>query len=506
MSPIRCFGRGCVLAALSILVAAATAWGAGAQDPAPAVGAGDDAPITVEAESIQYSVDGKRFVARTGVRVEFEDVVLRAGLVEADLDRSEFTASGGVVIERAGTTLSCAAAFYNWDSKVLNLVDASTVIDGVIVKGDRIDAGTDRLTVTGGSFTRCDLPVPEYRISTARLTIYPGKRLIAEDAWLWVAERRLVPVPRLVLPLRAKPGPVGAPSTPEVDWGQELPLVPRLGYSEEDGVSAGFTYRFYTGERSRAWADVDLATKQGLSVEANYAYAFEPDLEALLQAGVATGEPATFKVWCSRADEAFSLGGGVRRFASEDGRPVLALPEMRLDVNPWRIGPLTLGAFIGIGNFREEDAAFQAWRGDVGLRLFASDLTPGESSTVGVLIERRRTWYSTGEGQDVLTGSVDLSAQATPRLTVEAGYSYTWVDGDSPFEFDDVDTANCVSGRVTWRFSQGWSAQSGLSWSLETNELAGLDFAAIRHLHCFDVKAGWDQLDRRLSLTVRMTR
>jgi LPS-assembly protein len=227
--------------------------------PGPKPGGGD-VNITVgkggvvEAQKDEYSIF-------TGdVRVEYQDIKMRADKVTYNQKTKDVTAEGNVIIDQGPTRITATQAIYNLDTKTGTFFNATATMDpSMYFSGDRIEkVDEDTYRMTNGIFTSCDLDRPawSFHVGSADVTVddYAHMRNLQFRA-------RGIPIfwaPRMVWPTKR-------------ERSQGL-LIPRLRVTRKFGVRLENGYFIPFGDSVDATVYADASTNQyfGAGVDVRY--------------------------------------------------------------------------------------------------------------------------------------------------------------------------------------------------------------------------------------------
>jgi hypothetical protein len=105
------------------------------------------------------------------------------------------------------------------------------------------------------SFTTCENPHGGYHIEARQLDIYPGDKLIAHKAVLFLGPLAILYLPLLVIPLRNVKDPR-----------RQTTFVPVIGYDSVEGYYIRARLDFYYSEYYFGYYRVDYYTKEGLGL------------------------------------------------------------------------------------------------------------------------------------------------------------------------------------------------------------------------------------------------
>ena len=214
--------------------------------PGPKPGGGDVQITvhhgTVEAQKDEYSI-------LTGdVRIEYQDIKLRADKVTYNQKTKDVTAEGNVIIDQGPTRVTATQAIYNLDAKTGTFFNATATMDpSMYFSGDRIEKiDVDTYRMTNGVFTSCDLDRPawSFHVGSADVTVddYAHMRNLSFRA-------RNIPVfyaPRMVWPTKR-------------ERSQGL-LIPRLRVTRTFGVRLENGYFIPVGDSADATVYADAST------------------------------------------------------------------------------------------------------------------------------------------------------------------------------------------------------------------------------------------------------
>ncbi|HJQ36985.1 MAG TPA: LPS assembly protein LptD [Thermoanaerobaculia bacterium] len=209
---------------------------------------------TVESQKDEYSI-------LTGdVRIEYQDIKMRADKVTMNQKTKDVTAEGNVIIDQGPTRVTATQAIYNLDSKIGTFFNATATLDpSMYFSGDRIEKiDEDTYRMANGIFTSCDLDRPawSFHVGSADVTVddYAHLRNLSFRA-------RNIPVfyaPRMVWPTKR-------------ERSQGL-LIPRLRITDRFGVRLENGYFIPVGDSADAtvYADASSNGYFGAGVDVRY--------------------------------------------------------------------------------------------------------------------------------------------------------------------------------------------------------------------------------------------
>jgi LPS-assembly protein len=209
---------------------------------------------TVEAQKDEYSI------LIGDVRVEYQDIKMRADKVTMNQKTKDVTAEGNVIIDQGPTRITASQAIYNLDSKTGTFFNATATMDpSMYFSGERIEKiDEDTYRMANGVFTSCDLDRPawSFHVGSADVTVddYAHLRNLSFRA-------RNIPVfyaPRMVWPTKR-------------ERSQGL-LIPRLRITDRFGVRLENGYFIPIGNSADATVYADASTNGYFGAGADVRY------------------------------------------------------------------------------------------------------------------------------------------------------------------------------------------------------------------------------------------
>lgn len=374
------------------------------------------APVTVEADSIVYDSAGQVVTAEGNVRMTLRRYRLLADSARYDFRTQVVVATGNVrVVDAQGQEMRGRTLTYNTRTEEGQFESVEGVVDRerrIYMRGDRLDFTQERLVCFEGFVTNCDPKRPLYHITARRIELIPDREIVIHHATLHLSGRRLLTLPRVILPLR--PGVEGT-------------ILPGLGYNTPDGF----------------WADYRIPVEIGSGRGHLY-----------LKYGTAVGfSPLFTQAWEERA---YSATLRLGRAYLVDDRPAYSglrydVAEIGATMKPVRIGSASLlWSLSGTAGWYSELAsgvATSRLHGELAVETERLRVAPG------LTFAARGAAYISVYGTDVTRTITTLGAALTYRLnrytTTSLRYLYVGVQGSTPLLIDAVDPASTISLGVT---------------------------------------------------------
>jgi hypothetical protein len=282
--------------------------------PLQAADEGDDFIELRGADYVRYDAEQGVVRARGDVRFAYREVEVSSDDLEADLRADRALLSGNVTLHAQGQEFHGDTLLVHLDTREWEFTNVRTAISpgyferGVrspLYLGAREATGfEDRLQVRGAEFTTCDRPHPHYEITARRLRIWPGRKLIAEDAAVWLLGKHVMTLPRFVVPLREP---------------QRQPFIPLVGESQLEGRYLKALVNYVRTDNSYGTAHLDLMSRRGLGAGVEHTEIYGAGRTNLYLYG-AGGTTAGAQEWTARGADEHDLGGGLTLRANADIR------------------------------------------------------------------------------------------------------------------------------------------------------------------------------------------
>lgn len=423
-------------------------------------------------------VDRQQAQARGSVQVNYNDVVMTADEVQANLTQRTLDAAGKVSFSQRDRLLSGDRLHYELDARRGWLTAARGRSGRLLFSGDRVDMSERKISARLGTFTTCDRPHPHYRMTASEILILDQRRVTLKGAQLWYRNRRLLRLPEISQPIPGR--------------GVEAQgLVPRSGYASGDGLFAGLRYVWPL--RGDIDASVELRATTGRGIR-----------------GIGLAERRqSWGTITLRASTKYDIGR--ERISSDDPRTgirtllVDALPELavltdRKPVSRWLIGQAHLSA----GRYFERQTRTQAWRTAVTLFAASQQIPLARSVSVSPGLAWRGAAFGS-HSQSVLVQRVTLQTGQTSRTrprTVRLSFIRRTAHGQSPFLFDEVEIERELNADALFELSKGWRTEAVARYDLDRHNFRDVYLTVGRRVHCLDYSASWLKTRREFRVQV----
>lgn len=426
---------------------------------------------------------------------------------------------GDITIEEEEGTLTGRSLQYNAPTRTGFLLDAATNVRGLSVTGKRIELLPDRaLKVTGGSFTNCDKPRPDYLIRARELRVSPDRVVTAKHVTFYLFGTRLLTLPSLKKSFN---------STTDVP----LPLP---GYSSVNGVTLRFRNDLLRDAGTSADYNITLSSKripQGI-------LAYEHEISSRADRTNDDSPPRTRQLSTTEPlRSALEYTPALLRSPGAVFDPEAVGPRRTLvygliandtfvynrtrsDLRISRLPEIGL-SFRNLLNRREEpdkknriESVFgtqffntKQWlvNAELGLGYFLESPTGNEGSRLGSRLEASSplfviakplyvryggtlsaNLYDNGKTYSLLSPEVELSYLLRSNTLLSAAYRYQTDFGDTSFEFDGLDVRHELRLRYGFLGAK-WAYDLSVNYDMDRLRAYDTIVAIRRRFDCMEI-------------------
>lgn len=284
----------CWLLGLSLLAALAPAWAAG-EVP------GEEAPVDLTADNLEYDRTTDTWSARGEVRLHKGDLTLLADRVRYNPTSGEAEAIGAVQVTGPEGDLSGQSLLLNLETGAGRLVESHLLVreGNYHLAGEVIERFSEqRYRIFGGTLTTCDAEPPAWKFSARQLDVTIGGYARARHVFFYIHDIPVLYTPFLAYPVKT-----------ERESGF---LMPRIGSSSKRGFQLSLAWYQVIDRHLDATFYLDYLSKLGLGKGLEYRYIYGQESEGVTHlyhiTGLAEGEDR----WAVDWQHAGPLPGEVR--------------------------------------------------------------------------------------------------------------------------------------------------------------------------------------------------
>lgn len=207
---------------------------------------GDDGPVELTADSIEYSVDGNTVIASGNVIMLRNGTTLSADQVEFDRNAQKASAQGNVRLVTATSEIRGQRMNFDFNTMLGDFYGATIYADPYYGGGRKISkVGENKLLVYDGYMTTSDFDKPEYRLRSNRIEVYPEDKMVARNVRMVMGKVPIMYIPKITQSLKD-----------EKPW---VSITP--GYDKEWGAFLLLGWRYYFNENFKGVIHTDYREK-----------------------------------------------------------------------------------------------------------------------------------------------------------------------------------------------------------------------------------------------------
>ncbi|MBI3998865.1 MAG: LPS-assembly protein LptD [Armatimonadetes bacterium] len=224
----------------------------------------EEIPVTLRAKSFRYDRVRKILTAAGDVVVTYQDVVIHADRLEANLETNDVRAEGAVVIEVARQKIRGATLDYNLTSRRGRLTQSAAeytgpqVLGAVFVRAEVVEGTLGGATSARGAFcSTCEGSNPVAYLTARELAVFPNDKIVGRQVSVWLFGRRVFTWPYFVIFIQER---------------RASRLLPVAGYSGAEGYFLKLFYSYAVNQNHYGYLRLDLMERLGIGYGIEHVY------------------------------------------------------------------------------------------------------------------------------------------------------------------------------------------------------------------------------------------
>ena len=476
----------------------------------PSLVSAQEKDLIINGDYVSFDQERNIVEAKGSVEAVYKDVVIHGHHIIYDTETEIIRAEQGFDFTYLGISIEGETLDYAIKKKEGWATDVDFIYQGVLLGGEKIEFGDEKLSLRNAYFTTCDLN--DYHVSASEIVLYPKHGwLVAYWGWFWLSRFPLVPVPTYIYDVFA-----------HERGRRNLPPFPEIGANDEDGTYihqklAWHARREFSGTYTISYAD---QKGWGGGVEADYIVRENSQGNMRLYGNGVDG------LWGGITHRLF-FGGEI---GEENNLPFafLALPKhhqyefdatlsYRERINYQKVSyypNLVLKAKEG-QIFRKE-AKYDA---EVGLGVVAEENNVRLARGLGIfdvywdfpetnlgditpILGLDTRFYSNGAKWIRNTGRLELEKNFARDVSLGLGYlHYFSIQGQSPFKFEKYrfSPADRFKSNLLFKI-RDTGVGIATSYFLDTGQPEDIDYSLFFSFHCYNLEVKYRSIRREFSL------
>lgn len=236
-----------------VCLSTALAWGA-------AINESDDG-IRIKADTMDHNQADDVITASGNVVLEWQGATLTSDNATYDRAKRVLTAIGNVVIVKGGDTVRGESVTLDLESGRGELARGNIFLkqNNMHFSGDSITrTGENDYSASQGSYTTCDAETPSWKFGAGNLDMTVDEYGTARNVVFYIKDVPVFYFPYIVFPVKRER--------------QSGLLFPRFGWSEKKGAEVDLFYYWAISPSQEATIDLDIQTNRGVGAGLDYRY------------------------------------------------------------------------------------------------------------------------------------------------------------------------------------------------------------------------------------------
>lgn len=217
--------------------------------------------VEAVADSLEYSKNDKKIIAKGNVVVRYKDDHLTADYAEVDSENKTVHAEGHVIIFHKDLPVGQGDTIdYDFGARSGSFPDGKGFTAPWFVHGDEAkQIAPGKRDIKNGSATTCNLEHPHYEVRGSSIRIIDEDKMVIKNAVIYVLDVPIFWLPYLVVPLQLQ---------------TNLPFAIAAGYNSRLGYFVELSKGFSVTKEIHGKAHLDYRSKRGVGggVDLDYDY------------------------------------------------------------------------------------------------------------------------------------------------------------------------------------------------------------------------------------------
>ncbi len=219
-------------------------------------------PARLSGDRIDVDLEADVARAEGNVVLTYDDLRVTCDRLEVDISSGRLKATGKVTFQDGDDVVTGETLEYDLAAKRGSIAPGRATVTGERMAGDMYVSGAlfsaepGKITVSGASFTTCELDEPHYHVEAGELEIYIDDRMVLRQVSYWEGRVRLFYWPYLVIPVRE----------------ENRFELPKVGYGPTEGWFVKTTYNYYRSPSYRGALYLDYFSRLGVGAGVRHSY------------------------------------------------------------------------------------------------------------------------------------------------------------------------------------------------------------------------------------------
>ncbi|HOD12830.1 MAG TPA: LPS assembly protein LptD [Candidatus Omnitrophota bacterium] len=214
-------------------------------------------PVEIDGDNVEFMQEENKVIINGNVSIARGDTTLRCDHVEYYHATKQAIASGNVVLSSPKGQIRGQSLKFNFETMTGDFEGAKIIADPYYGQGEMISKVADnKIEMTRGYITSCDLDKPHYKIYSKKIDIHPQDKVQAKSVRMLVGKAPLFYLPSFTQVINDK--------KPRVTY--------TPGYKKEWGMFLLTAWRYYFNENFKGALHVDFRERKDVAVGGDLNY------------------------------------------------------------------------------------------------------------------------------------------------------------------------------------------------------------------------------------------
>lgn len=416
-------------------------------------------PLTIEADRLHLNDSTGEVYAKGNAVITKENDKLLSEYIRGNTKENMLWVDDEVTFLHDALTLIGKKLVYNYKEKTGSLEQTKTSVkrEGIpegyfhhevtplIVTGGHTEFSKDKATVYNASATSCTLSNPDYRITTDKIEIWAGDKMVASNVKLYIKNTPIITLPKHKISLTGE--------------GSSKSIFPRIKYDSKDGITLAQYLEYPVAEKTSLFADLVYYSKKD----------FKP----------------TYGL--THKENGYAIT--IQEFNAKNGDDewIEKKNDFVLQLTPKRLGnlPLTANVSAEIGDWQEDNITGQRKSYNFYLSADPIKIANHVSLNLGTGYEKIHYNYDDTDNS-IKRFDVRIDAEPTDKLKLWTGYSYAQQTNTSPYQYDRIDNPRELTTGFMYRIAKKDGFGISTIYDLQASKLEDVDYTWKHDLHCWE--------------------
>ena len=401
-------------------------------------------PVTVEGDELYFQDSSGDLYAKGNALLEQGLEKVTSEFIHGNAKSETVFADEEATLWQPGTRLVGQKIVYNYGDKTGQMENVHGTLNKEIVSGPRVEIYPDHYVIYNASTTRCNAKIPDYRLTAAKVIIWPQKQMIAYDAKVWIKNKVFYATPRY---------------RKSLDPDEQESEMPKVGYNSENGLYLEYYYQYPLDEHFSIGANILTGTKNSWRMGEDVSYHGNGYNVILRQGDYQDAD----NYWIKKKPE-IEVNFG----------------KKRIQGTAWQYAPKVIAGMW-------EDSAKRSWHQDYMLYFERDPIKLMSTLTLNVGGGYEKIYESYNHStQNIFRQDVVLTKQWTKRLDTWAGF-HNRQNQEKLFDYNTDDVPRELDLGFSYQFAKKYRFVYNESHDMINHCIHDRDISIVRDLHCLQL-------------------